>query len=79
MNVRGFHVETATFALAEETLPALNNNIRSKEMQKDHTPAYYWIPAKILVQKVPDLVQEFYAHTHIKKKVCQTESAICTL
>jgi Holliday junction resolvase YEN1 len=37
-NVCGFCVETATLALTEETISALNGNIQSKEMQKDHTP-----------------------------------------
>ena len=75
----GFRVETATLALAEETLSALNNNIQRTEKQKDHTPVYYWIPAKVLAQKIPGLVREFYAHTHVKKKARQTESPVCTL
>ena len=75
----GFGVETAMLALAEETLSALTNDIQRTEKQKDHTPVYYWIPAKVLAQKVPGLVHEFYAHMHVKKKACQTESPVCTL
>jgi len=78
-NVCGFRIETAMLALVEETLSALNNNIRSKEIKKDHTPMYYWIPARILTLKAPHLVQEFYTRTHIKKKAHPTEPTVHTL
>ena len=60
-NVVGYCVEIATYVLARDTVAALNADIREAVLQAPHPAKYVWIPAAILEQAIPKLVDSFRA------------------
>ena len=81
-NVVGYCVEIATYVLARDTVAALNADIREAVLQVPCPAKYLWIPAAILEQAIPKLVNSFRAQkqkrTHGHAMPQQPSHQVCT-